>query len=181
MKHLEFGKVVLMESVLRNDIVVRFLRKCWVSLVWKRLGKRKISCFWSGHRVWCTCFWKFMKALKEVISARPVWKTGDVTSLSKYRRMTQGAVYSASYKPFLQGNDKIENSTRNIIKITIKEATIGPLIKAATYVRNQMYWARQNSNCSVKRIRKAWVSWIWLSRIIYYGRRWIKISETCWT
>ena len=50
----EFGKigeVVLTRGVPRNAIRVRFEEGWSYFLVWKRLGKRKISCFWGGHRL----------------------------------------------------------------------------------------------------------------------------------
>ena len=47
----KFSKVVLTRLVLRNAIGVRFEEGWSYFLVWKRLGKRKISCFWGGHRL----------------------------------------------------------------------------------------------------------------------------------
>ena len=45
------GEVVLKRLVPENEIRVRF-EEGWGSVfVWKRLGKRKISCFWGGHRL----------------------------------------------------------------------------------------------------------------------------------
>lgn len=45
------GEVVLTRGVHRNAIRVRFEEGWSYFLVWKRLGKRKISCFWGGHRL----------------------------------------------------------------------------------------------------------------------------------
>ena len=47
----KFGKVVLTRLVPRNAIRVRFEEGWSYFLVWKRLGKRKISCFWIAHRL----------------------------------------------------------------------------------------------------------------------------------
>ena len=47
----KFREVVLTRGVPINAIRVRFEEGWSYFLVWKRLGKRKISCFWSGHRV----------------------------------------------------------------------------------------------------------------------------------
>ena len=82
----EVGKVVLTRLVTRKAIGMRFEEGWSWFLVWKRLGKRKISCFWGGHRLRCTCFWKFMKALKgsNKDSARPAWCRWRGMSLSKY-------------------------------------------------------------------------------------------------
>ena len=47
----KFREVVLTRGVPRNAIRVRFEEGWSYFLVWKRLGKRKISCFWGGHRL----------------------------------------------------------------------------------------------------------------------------------
>ena len=109
----EVGKVVLTRLVTRKAIGMRFEEGWSWFLVWKRLGKRKISCFWGGHRLWCTCFWKFMKALKgsNKDSARPVGKQVTrnefIEILGGWLKAVQSTV---SYKPFSQGNDKIETA-----------------------------------------------------------------------
>ena len=122
----EVGKVVLTRLVTRKAIGMRFEEGWSWFLVWKRLGKRKISCFWGGHRLWCTCFWKFMKALKgsDKDSARPVWKTGDEEWVYRNtRRMTQGSAVYSFIQTIFARKWQNWNSTRNIIKITIKRGT----------------------------------------------------------
>ena len=47
----KFREVVLTRGVPINAIRVRFEEGWSYFLVWKRLGKRKISCFWGGHRL----------------------------------------------------------------------------------------------------------------------------------
>ena len=119
----KFGKVVLTRLVPRNAMVVRFEEGWSYFLVWERLGKRKISCFWIAHRVWCTCFWKFMKALEgsDKDSARPVWKAGDEEWVYRNtRRMTQGSAVYSFIQTIFAREWQNWNGTRNIIKITIR-------------------------------------------------------------
>ena len=47
----KFGEVVLKGLVPENATRVRFKEVRSKVLVWERLGKRKNSCFWGGHRL----------------------------------------------------------------------------------------------------------------------------------
>ena len=68
----KFREVVLTRGVPINAIRVRFEEGWSYFLVWKRLGKRKISCFFSGSSVMMNLFLKIYEKLwKEATRIAP--------------------------------------------------------------------------------------------------------------
>ncbi len=131
----------------------------------------------AAHRVWCTCFWKFMKALEGSDMIAPGLFEKQVT-----RKLFTEIPADDSRQCSLQfhttifaWNDKIAQQTRNIIKITTKERRQQALLCASANIMCGIVGCIGHDriqNCSVKRIRKALYRG-YDQQIIYYGRRWI--------
>ena len=60
----KFGKVVLTRLVLRNAMGVRFEEGVALRFGLEKVRKRKISCFWGGHRFMIYMFLKIYESFE---------------------------------------------------------------------------------------------------------------------